>query len=146
MMSDQIETRIMAIDFGMKRIGIALSDSLKLFAYSYTTVLNNSKTFLELEKIINEKNIIEIVLGIPNENKVSKTSIVSTVEKFKTTLEKKYLLKVILWDETYTSAIAQQMILESVNKKQKRKNKNLLDMQSAAIILQEYLNSLKRKN
>ena len=60
---DQIETRIMAIDFGMKRIGIALSDSLKLFAYSYTTVLNNSKTFLELEKIINEKNIIEISLG-----------------------------------------------------------------------------------
>lgn len=146
MMSDQIETRIMAIDYGKKRIGIALSDSFKLFAYSYATVLNNSKTFFELEKIIKEKNIIEIVLGIPNEDKVSKTSIVSTVEKFKTTLEKKYLLKVILWDETYTSAIAQQMILESVNKKQKRKNKNLLDMQSAAIILQEYLNSLKREN
>ena len=145
-MFDQIETRIMAIDYGKKRIGIALSDSFKLFAYSYTTVLNNSKTFFELEKIIKEKNIIEIVLGIPNEDKVSKTSIVSTVEKFKTTLEKKYLLKVILWDETYTSAIAQQMILESVNKKQKRKNKNLLDMQSAAIILQEYLNSLKHEN
>ena len=146
MIEDQNETRIMAIDFGMKRIGIALSDSLKLFAYSYKTILNNSETFFELGKIIKEKNVIEIILGIPSEDKVSKTSIVSTVEKFKSTLEKKYLLNVILWDETYTSSIAQQMILESVNKKQKRKNKNLLDMQSAAIILQEYLNSIKREN
>lgn len=146
MMVEPDETRIMAIDFGMKRIGIALSDSLKFFAYSHTTILNNSKTFIELEKIIKEKNIIEIVLGIPNETKESKTSIVNAVQKFKSTLEKKYSIKVILWDETYTSAIAQQMILESVNKKQKRKNKNLLDMQSAAIILQEYLDSLKREN
>ena len=142
-MSEEPETRIMGIDFGLKRIGIALSDSLKVFAYTHTTLLNNSNTFVELEKIIKEKHVVKIILGIPNENHLSKTSVVNDIKKFKNTLEKKFLLPVIFWDETYTSAIAQQRILESVNKKQKRKNKNLLDMHSAAIILQEYLDSTK---
>ena len=142
-MIEEHETRIMGIDFGLKRIGIALSDSLKVFAYAHSTILNNGKTFIELEKIIKEKKIIKIVLGIPNENYVSKTSVANDIEKFKETLEKKFFLPVIFWDETYTSSIAQQRILESVNKKQKRKNKSLLDMYSAAIILQEYLDSIK---
>jgi len=114
-----------------------------MFAYAHTTVLNDNKTFIELGKIIADKKIVEIVLGIPNENHVSKTSVVNDIKKFKDLLEKKFLLPVIFWDETYTSSIAQQRILESVNKKQKRKNKNLLDMYSAAIILQEYLDSIK---
>lgn len=145
-MFDELETRVMGLDFGMKRIGIALSDSLKMFAYTHKTIFNNHDTFNELKDLINEKKIIEIVLGIPNEERASKTSIVKEVQKFKTQLETKFVLKVILWDETYTSAIAQQRILESVTKKNKRKNKDLLDMHSAAIILQEYLDSLKLNN
>ena len=60
--------------------------------------------------------------------------------------KRKFGFEVELWDETYTSVIAQQQILESVNKKVKRQNKDLLDMYSAAIILQEYLDSVKRNN
>lgn len=143
-MTDSVnESRVMALDFGMKRIGIALSDSLKLFAYPHTTLPNDDKFYESLKSIINEKMISEIVLGIPTEIKASKTSVVKDVEKFKTELEKKFSLKVILWDESYTSSIAQQKILESVNKKQKRQNKGLLDMYSAAVILQEYLDSIK---
>ncbi len=148
-MSNSIETRIMGIDFGVKRIGIALSDSMKMFSIAHKTILNNSKTLEELEKIIKEKNVIKIILGIPNEQrqkKESKTSIINDVKKFKDKLEKKFEFEVELWDETYTSAIAQQQILESVNKKVKRQNKDLLDMYSAAIILQEYLDSQKRNN
>ena len=111
----------------------------------YKRQLNDSKTFVQLENIIKEKNVIEILLGIPNENRVSKTSIVEDIKKFKDKLEKRFLLKVIFWDETYTSSIAQQRIIESVSSKQKRKNKDLLDMHSAAIILQEYLDSIKSK-
>jgi putative Holliday junction resolvase len=144
-MSEFVESRIMALDFGMKRIGVALSDSLKMFAYVHTTILNDNNTFNQLGNIIKEKNVIEIVLGIPNENRISKTSVVEDIKKFKDKLEKSFLLKVIFWDETYTSAIAQQRIIESVNSKQKRKNKDLLDMHSAAIILQEYLDSIKSK-
>ena len=146
-MPDINETRIMGIDFGKIRIGIALSDSLKMFAIAHKTILNNSSTFAEIEKIIKEKNVTKFILGIPNEerqNKDSKTSVINDVKKFKESLKKKFELEVELWDETYTSAMAQQHILESVNKKVKRQNKDLLDMYSAAIILQEYLDLEKR--
>lgn len=141
-MEDNVESRIMGIDFGKKRIGIALSDPLKKFAYPYTTIINDSNFYLACAKLIKEKTIIKIILGIPNEERSSKTSIVENVKKFKNDIEKKFNLEVIFWDETYTSSIAQQRILESVSKKSKRKNKGLLDMNSASIILQEYLDTL----
>ena len=146
-MPENYETRIMGLDFGKIRIGIAISDSLKMFAIAHKTILNNSATFSELEKIVKDKNVIKFILGIPNEErqkKDSKTSVIDNVKKFKAILEKRFGLDVELWDETYTSVIAQQRILESVNKKIKRQNKDLLDMYSAAIILQEYLDSVKR--
>jgi putative holliday junction resolvase len=142
-MVENSDSRVMALDFGMKRIGVALSDQLKMFAYAHTTVNNDEKAFNNLSEIIKEKFVSEIVLGIPNENRISKTSIVENIKKFKSELEQRFGLKVILWDETFTSSIAQQRVIESVNKKQKRKNKELLDMHSAAIILQEYLDSIK---
>ena len=142
-MVENSDSRVMALDFGMKRIGVALSDQLKMFAYVHTTVNNDEKAFNNLSEIIKEKFVSEIVLGIPNENRISKTSIVENIKKFKSELEQRFGLRVILWDETFTSSIAQQRVIESVNKKQKRKNKYLLDMHSAAIILQEYLDSIK---
>lgn len=142
-MVENFDSRVMALDFGMKRIGVALSDQLKMFAYAHTTVNNDEKAFNNLSEIIKEKLVSEIVLGIPNENRISKTSIVENIKKFKSELEQRFGLRVILWDETFTSSIAQQRVIESVNKKQKRKNKELLDMHSAAIILQEYLDSNK---
>ncbi|MDT3696568.1 MAG: Holliday junction resolvase RuvX [Ignavibacterium sp.] len=133
----------MAVDFGIKRIGIALSDSLKLFAYPHVTLANDSNFFNELKKIVEEKQVEEVVLGIPAENNVSKTSVVKNIEKFKEELKNKIKVKIILWDESFTSSIAQQKILESVTKKKKRQNKGLIDMYAAAVILQEYLDSIK---
>jgi putative Holliday junction resolvase len=95
------------------------------------------------QKIIDKKGIRKIVLGIPNENRTSSTSIVEDVKNFKVELENKYNLEIILWDETYTSVIAEQKILQSVTNKTKRRDKSLLDMSSASIILQEYLDSIK---
>lgn len=143
-MQDNIESRIMGIDFGKKRIGIALSDPLKKFAYPFISIPNDSKFLLECAKIIKEKCVTKIILGIPNEERVSKTSIVEHVKKFKNDIETKFKLEVIFWDETYTSSIAQQRILESVIKKSRRKNKGLLDMNSASIILQEYIDKLNK--
>jgi putative holliday junction resolvase len=137
------ETRIMGIDYGRKRIGISLSDPLKTFAYSYIAIQNDNKKFIEIRKIIDGKGISKIILGIPNEIKSSSTSIVKEVKKFKSELENKFKLEVLLWDETYTSIIAEQKILQSVTSKKKRRDKSLLDMSSASIILQEYLDSLK---
>lgn len=138
------ESRIMGLDYGRKRLGIAISDPLKTFAYSFTTIYNDKNKFFELKKIINEKFIIKIILGIPNETKTSESSVVQEIKKFKSELEIKFKISVLLWDETYTSVIAKQQIIQSVKGKMKRRDKSLLDMNAAAIILQEYLDSLKR--
>lgn len=140
------ETRIMGLDFGKVRIGISLSDPLKTFAYSFITLQNDHNLLKELEKIIREKSITKIILGIPNENKAGSTSVVKEVIKFKETLQEKFKLEVILWDETFTSVMAADRILESVSSKKKRRDKSLVDMNSASIILQEYLDSEKRNN
>ncbi|MBS4033734.1 MAG: Holliday junction resolvase RuvX [Ignavibacterium sp.] len=142
-MTDEYLTRFLGIDFGLKRIGIAVSDPLHTFAYSLTTLQNDSTILKKLSDIIQSKNIKKIVLGVPSEEKTSATSIVNKVKKFKEQLIKEFHLDVIEWDETYTSVMAKDRIIESVNKKKKRKNKELIDMNSASIILQEYLDSLK---
>lgn len=141
-MIDENLTRIMSIDFGLKRIGIALSDPLKKFASPFTTIPNDEKLFTNLKKIIQEKFVEKIILGLPDESVNSGKSVYKNVLEFKSNLEKHFKLEVILWNETHTSKIAEQRIIDSVRSKKKRQNKGLIDMHSAAIILSEYLDSI----
>lgn len=141
-MSDDKFSRIMAIDFGLKRIGIALSDPLKKFASPFTTIPNDEDLFSSLKKIIQEKSVEKIILGLPDEPLNSQKSVYKDVVKFKSELEKQLKLEVIFWNETHTSRIAEQRIIDSVKSKKKRKDKGLIDMHSAAIILSEYLDSV----
>ncbi len=142
-MNEENLSRFLAIDFGLKRVGVAVSDPLKIFATSLTTLQNNNELINNLSSIIEEKNIKLIVLGIPSDEDNSKTSIVQNIRAFKEKLINKFNLEIIEWDETYTSVIAENMINESVRKKKSRKEKSLKDMNAAAVILQEYLDSLK---
>ena len=77
------ESRVMAIDFGEKRIGIALSDPLLTFAYPYTTLSNDTNLYKNFEKIILEKNINKIVLGLPSSLKTASAKIAEKVKNFK---------------------------------------------------------------
>lgn len=133
--------RILAIDYGRKRIGLALSDPLQMFATPFKTILNDSQLFTELKKIILEQEVEKIILGFPDHDKGGSTSIVKDLERFKSTLIKVTGLEIIFWDETFTSSIAKDRVLSSVNKKSKRRDKGLIDSNAAAIILQEYLDS-----
>ncbi len=134
------EERILGVDYGEKRIGLALTDPLHTFAYAYKTIPNDKKLWLNFKNILNEKKVFLVILGMPNvkKNKVLADIILS----FKDKIEKNFKTDVIIWDEEFTSVIAQQRIIESVGKKKKRKDKGLIDQNSAAIILQEYLQSL----
>lgn len=134
------ETRVISIDFGLKRIGLALSDPLKIFAYPFKTLQNNKSFFDELKKIIEEKNVDMVVLGIPDAENKSTNELKNKINSLKKRIET-LSIEVITWDESYTSLIAGEKIIESVTKKGKRKEKGLLDRHAAAIILQEYLNS-----
>jgi putative Holliday junction resolvase len=131
----------MGIDFGEKRIGIALSDPLLTFAYPFTTLQNDSAFLSNLTLIIIEKEINKIILGLPSSSYKSSKELSTKVLKLKTDIELKNKIDVILWDEEYSSAIAKERVVESVTKKSKRKKKELLDQHSAAVILQEYLDS-----
>lgn len=135
--------RILAIDYGEKRIGTALSDPLKIFSYPFKTLLNDDSIWDELRKLILEQNVFSIVLGIPSDEG-NPSSIRNKILKFKLDLENNFKLEVKLWDETFTSVIAFEKVLESVNKKSKRRDKGLIDNNSAAIILQEFLEKLKK--
>jgi putative Holliday junction resolvase len=131
----------MGIDYGEKRIGIALSDPLLTFAYPFTTLQNNPAFLNNLSKIIQEKIVVKIILGLPSSRFKSSANLSIKVQDLKNEIESNLNIEVVFWDEEYSSAIAQEKIIESVTKKSKRKNKALLDQHSAAIILQEYLDS-----
>ena len=131
----------MGIDFGEKRIGISLSDPLQTFAYPYKTIQNDHSLFKNLSDIIHEKNIVKVILGLPSSKFKSSAAISDLVKKLKSQIESSFKIDVILWDEEYSSVLAKAKVIESVTKKSKRKNKELIDQHSAAIILQEYLDS-----
>ena len=137
------ESRIMGIDYGEKRIGIALSDPLFTFAYPFKTLLNEHNLIKDLLKIVEEKNVTKIILGLPSVRFKSSKELAERVHLFKKEIEQGMKIEVIFWDEEFSSVLAQEKVNESVTKKSARRKKDLLDRHSAAIILQEYLNTNK---
>jgi len=138
-----MEERILAIDYGMKRIGLALSDPLKIFAYPFITLKNDNNFILALTDVIKAQSVSEIVIGYPLRENGEKSSSTLEVEKFVQRLKEKIKLNIVLRDERYTSELAKQNILQSVTKKKKRQDKGLVDRNAASIILQEYLDEIK---
>jgi len=136
------EERILAIDFGTKRIGLAITDPLKMFAIPFDTLPNNISTITAIIKIINEKNVKQIILGYPVKESGEETSISPLLNKFKKELENKTGIQIQLVDERYSSDIASKRILESVKSRKKRRDKSLIDKNAAAVILEDYLNSI----
>ncbi len=134
-------SRILAIDYVEKRIGLALSDPLKIIASPYKSIENNNKTFDLLLQIIKENDVDEIILGCPfqHSDNEKENPLINKIYDFKEKLEKLSNINIILWDETLTSKEASRRIIEVVPKKMKRRDKSLIDMHSATIILEEYM-------
>lgn len=136
------EERILAIDYGAKRIGLAVTDPLKMFAIPFDTIPNDKYTFDKLKQIVNEKNVVKIILGNPVKENGEDSLISKDIRKFKSELEKKINLTIELVDERYSSEIASKRILESVPSKKKRRDKSLIDKNAAAVILEDYLKGM----
>ncbi len=132
--------RILAIDYGKKRIGIAVSDPLNMFAIALVTLENKSKVFDEIGSIIKSYKIATLVLGLPVRESGERTEMTTIVEKFKEDLEHKFKLPVVLTDERYSSIIALERIRASVPSRKKRRDKSLIDKNAACVILEDYLN------
>jgi len=131
--------RILAIDYGQKRTGIAITDELQIIASGLTTVPSETAIAF-LADYFSKENVIKVLIGEPkqmnNEPSESTPIIEAFVEKFK----KKFPdMKVVRVDERFTSKMAFQTMIDSGLKKKQRQNKALIDEISATIMLRDYL-------
>ena len=136
-------TRVLGLDYGSVRIGVALSDPLKIIAQGYTTIDNTSRFFEQLVKIIAEKNVTLIVVGLPLTLKGERGIKSDEVDDFIVKLKMNTPLDVVQWDERFTSKIAQQTIISMGTKLMKRREKGKVDEIAAAIMLQGFLDQTK---
>lgn len=134
--------RKLAIDFGLKRTGIAITDEMNIIASGLTTV-DSRELMAFLEKTVVDKNVDTIVLGEPKRLDHSDTHISQNVRFLFEDLNKKFpLLKIVMLDERFTSKMAFQSMIDNGMSKKQRQNKGLIDEISATIILQSYMSQL----
>ncbi len=135
-------SRILGIDYGSVRIGLALSDPLKIISRPYKVIKNSgSETYRELEEIIAEQKVEAVILGLPLDKDGSDSSKTLEVREFAEALKIRLGIPVILWDERYTSAKANSWLKEmGIDYK---KSKTVIDKIAAAIILKDYLDEQK---
>lgn len=133
--------RIIAIDYGMKRTGIAVTDDLQIIATALDTV-DTKVLFPFLEKYFSENTIQEIVVGLPMRMHGEVGQLEVEIQKFISKLQEKFpTIPIYRQDESFTSKMASQAIFHSGAKKKKRQEKGLIDRVSATIILQSYMES-----
>ena len=132
--------RIMAIDYGTKRVGLAVTDPMQIIATALDTI--DEKTSLDYLKNYFEKEDVErIILGYATRDDGTDTHSTPHIRKFRTLLEKQFPNTPIEYrDEAFTSQLAMESMIASGVKKKDRRKKGNLDKLSATIILQEYLN------
>lgn len=136
-------SKILSIDYGLKRCGIAITDDLKMIASPLTTVENATLADF-VKKQVEQNKVDEIVLGYPTNLKGEDTHLTEEVRKFFAVLKTAYpTLKIELYDERFTSSLAQKSISMMNLPKNKREEKGLLDKVSAAILLQNYMDRKK---
>jgi putative Holliday junction resolvase len=134
--------RILAIDYGAKRVGLALSDPMKIIASPFDTYLNDTKLKGKIISLIEVKNVEKIVVGYPLNGNGSKTVLSDIITNFANEISDLSGVEVELYDERFSSSIAGERIILSVSKKSKRRDKSLVDKFAAAVILEDYLKTL----
>ena len=132
-------SKIIAIDYGLKRIGIAISEESQILAFGLNTI-SNLEIISFLREIIEKENVNILVIGKPLQKNNSPSEIESSIILFIKKLNINFPQIIIKrYDERFTSLIAKKTIIEGGIKKMKRRNKDLVDKISATIILQSYL-------
>lgn len=133
--------RILALDHGTKRIGVAVSDEMKMIATPLEYIpAEPFAPFLErLKQIIREKEVDLILVGMPRNMDGSYGPAALKVQEFVAVLKETIAIPIKLWDERLTSAQANRFLIQADVKRQNRKEK--VDKTAAAILLQSYLDS-----
>jgi len=134
--------RILAIDYGDKRIGVAISDPLGFTAQEYETIIvtNNVNHFLRIKEIIDENNVMKVLVGMPFLMNGKKGERAEKTEEFIKKLEKYVSVPVFTLDERLTTSEAKKIMISLGQKTGKKKEK--IDRLSAALLLENYLRSI----
>ena len=135
--------RILAIDYGKKRTGLAVTDPLKLIAGGLTTV-ETAKLVEYLQAYMQKEPVERIIVGLPKQMNGQESDNMKNITPFVNRLRNLYpQLPIEYYDERFTSVLAHRAMLESGIGKKARQNKALVDEISATIILQSYMESVK---
>lgn len=132
-------SRILAIDYGKRRVGIAVTDPLQIICTGLPTV-DTKEIFTFLKNYLSQEEVESFVIGESKNLDNSKSQVAEDIETFAKKLGKMFPHIPIYWvDERFTSKMAKQSMLMSGMKKKKRRQKEIVDEISATIILQTYL-------
>ncbi len=131
--------RVMAIDYGEKRTGLAITDELQLIASGLTTI--SSETAIAfLAEYFSRENVITVLIGKPVQMNNQPSQSTAIIEKFVNQFRNAFpQIKIVRVDERFTSKMAFQSMIANGLKKKQRQNKALVDEISATIMLQDYL-------
>ena len=133
--------RVLAIDFGEKRIGLALSDPMRIIASPLMTLENDINAIDKICSLIREHEVTEVIAGLPKKLDGTPGDLTEKLNLFIGALEQKSGSTIKLIDERFTSVIAAGRVLETVHGKMKRRDKSLIDKHAAAVLLEGYLRS-----
>jgi len=133
--------RILAIDYGQKRVGLAVTDPLKITANGLDTVAVH-EIFNYLKQYMAKENVEKFVIGLPKQMNGEDSASMQYIKPFVERLRKQFPeTELVFVDERFTSVMAHNTMLEAGLKKKDRQNKALVDKIAATIILQTYLSS-----
>lgn len=137
--------RILSIDYGRKRTGLAVTDALQIIANGLTTVPSGDVVSY-LADYVSKESVDLFVIGYPKQMNNELSENVKYIEAFTKHLKKKIPdIPITFYDERFTSVLAHQAMIDGGLKKKRRQNKELTDEISAVLILQTYLESTKYK-
>ena len=133
-------SRILAIDYGKRRTGLAVTDPMRIIASGLQTV-ETDKLFVLLKDYFSKEKIEIVIVGEPKQMDGTPSESAAMIDAFVTKFTAEFpLIKIERMDERFTSKMAMRVLVDSGVKKKKRQDKGLLDEISATIILQDYLN------
>jgi len=137
-----VMARIMAIDYGLKRTGIAVTDPLQIIASALTTI-ESARIFTFLEEYLKKEKVALILIGDPRNLDDSPTDLTADVQRIISIMQGKFPeIPVRPIDERFSSVMASRAMIEMGMKKKHRREKGAVDQIAATMMLQEYLSKL----
>jgi putative Holliday junction resolvase len=136
-------SRILAIDYGQKRTGIAVTDDFQIIASGLTTIAS-SEAITFLKDYFSKENVETVIIGEPKQMNGNPSESAAMIKGFVTHFKNHFPdMKIVRVDERFTSKMAFQSLIDNGMKKNQRKNKALIDEIAATIMLQDYIRTIQ---